>query len=149
MVAPNAAAKPVDFARRFVDMQSLDRVSQFFKDAGKLHAVAPAPVAGRINHAAKFAETIGVPVRTVAPKETALVPRAVAFDKLPAKEAVDRFPELEGAYAVLAHAKKLSDRIPNEANRNKFLAATREKLSSELHKGIEIAAPAQDKGRSR
>lgn len=55
--------------------------------------------------------------------------RAIAFDKLPGREALAKHPELDGAYKALQEARQ----------NNQNVAAVRAEISRELHKGAVVS----------
>lgn len=75
---------------------------------------------------------------------------AVAFDKLPPEQAVAIHPGLEGAYAVLAKARQVSQQtIQSEEDRKRFLEMSRERISQELHDGKTFEVPELKVARGR
>lgn len=77
-------------------------------------------------------------------------PHAIAFDKLPPREAFQQYPELEGAYRVLAQAKKFAEaNLKSPQDQQTFFNKTRERISAELHQGKEVEPRQPDLGRTR
>lgn len=100
------------------------------------------------NHALRFARSMGMQIEGAAPAPQQPMTAAQAFDKLPAKQALQHFPELEGAYQQLAAAKKFADRLPNQEAQQKALDLVRTRISQTLHEGKEIGVM-PTKGRER
>lgn len=143
---PPSPEQPTNFAARYHDSRGLHRLNGFLAD-GNVRAVAPSRQPGHAeNLAAKFAESINVPVEYRS-REQNLVPRAVAFDKLPPEQAMKQFPELEGAYKMLAAAKVMADKMPSPEANKAFMDKARNRISAELHQGRTVEAPAQSRAR--
>lgn len=76
-------------------------------------------------------------------------PMAAAFDKLAPTEALKHFPELEGAYEVLAQARQLASGMLNESDAKRFLEGSRKRISEELHEGKVVGVASQEAALSR
>jgi len=100
------------------------------------------------NHALRFARSMGMQIEGTAPTPRQAMTAAQAFDKLSTQQALQHFPELEGAYQQLAAAKKFADRLPNQDAQQKSLDLVRMRISQTLHEGKEIGVM-PTKGRER
>lgn len=71
--------------------------------------------------------------------------RAVAFDKLPAIEALKKHPELESTFQLLIEAKDFAQmRYQTLAEQIHFVRMTRAKISIELHKGNDVVGRSKE-----
>lgn len=84
-----------------------------------LEAAVPAPAGDQT-------KTSHAPIRTAAD----------AFDKLPVAQAYERFPELRGAFQVLAKAKQMAEqKLKAPQDRVAFMQQARIQISERLHQG--------------
>jgi cell filamentation protein len=78
--------------------------------------------------------------------------RAIAFEQLPAADALRKHPELEGAYKTLSAATSFSRTLANEADQVRFVTDTRAAIQARLETGKLPPPPPmkeRDQGRER